>query len=342
MAHIVYVTVYSLVLSICVTLGDCLGCVECVKRAFSKSPFADAELLPAEENIVFSNEVYEGCGSELYREVQESYLSSTLPALMDSAYTLTSVNQFSANRLQVSWNVTFVPDSALSVYFMGVILPGVKVVYFDLLARERFKSELSWAAMSKFVQAIVQEGECRVPHAVIMGTTDVEIEEVEAAHDHEGEQVQSSFRLKNQRERLNLVRSYDAGYLKNRKLVTDVIQYMDECRPPHLDVSSHSDLVDCRIDTRKVPGMGQFDLESEGYSSKANAAIELSNKVFPVLFAGLFLSSLYFGSVVFKNESEMRMGGRPGDSVQSRMLKGAPGTSSSATVNGDYILDDFR
>jgi len=207
-------------------------------------------MLSVSPDVEFNNKLWEGCGRDLYEECAQGWVAVSLSALTRGNYTLTGVHAYSPGKLQCSWNVSFVPDTALTIYFLWSVLPGVTNVYYDVLSRETLESEFSWTALVEFIQRLVTKGECMVPHAVIMGTTNVDLEDLE-----EGGRGQATshrrFELTRQRERLGLVRSYDGGYLKNRKLVTDLVKYMNATRPAHLGVEKHTDLVDGRVDTRR-------------------------------------------------------------------------------------------
>jgi hypothetical protein len=69
------------------------------------------------------------------------------------------------------------------------------------------------------------------------------------------------------KEKINLVRSIDAGLLKNRKLATDLLQFLDSRKPSTVSLNDWNDVLVERVPTRGVPGMGQFDIDGlEGTS----------------------------------------------------------------------------
>lgn len=102
--------------------------------------------------------------------------------------------------------------------------------------------------------------------------------------------------LKSSKETLNLVRSIDKGLLKNRKLATDLLEFLDARKPLVMGLREWNDVLNQRINTRAVPGMSQFDIDGLETEQQADA-IEGVSKVLG-LFTGLVLiSGVVFGTI---------------------------------------------
>ena len=72
---------------------------------------------------------------------------------------------------------------------------------------------------------------------------------------------QKKWILQSSKEKINLVRSVDSGVLKNRKLATDLLQFLDARKPNTVSLDDWNDLLISRINTKSIPGMGQFDID---------------------------------------------------------------------------------
>ena len=80
------------------------------------------------------------------------------------------------------------------------------------------------------------------------------------------------------------------GSLKNRKLATDLLEFLDARRPVSVGISQWNNLVVTRVNTRSVPGMVQFDVDGlEG--ERQTELLEGANKVRD---SPLFLSWPYY------------------------------------------------
>jgi hypothetical protein len=176
------------------------------------------------------------------------------------------------NVIQVQWNVSFVPDSLISLVWFSRRIPFTKTVFFNVLNKEKIRSLFSWAAFGKFLERILCTGIILLPHAVIVGSTELSFKELDCVTDSSEKLLSSEVKdnlikkqktwvLFSSKESINLVRSIDSGILKNRKLAADLLQFLDARKPANLDLSDWNDILLDRINTRSVPGMGQFDID---------------------------------------------------------------------------------
>jgi len=208
------------------------------------------------------------------------------------------ISALSSLSLRVNWNVSFVPTSVLSLYYLGNLIPGLKIVYFDVLDREKFRSTFSWAAFRKFLCNIVINGEMKLPHAVICGISDMSFSERKPVNSDSDSDESLSWELVSQRDSLLLVNSINNGILKNRKLALDLLEFLDSCRPDYVGINQWNDIITSKIRTRNVPGMGQFDIDGlEG--DQQQEVLKLSSKILGFATATVLLLSVAFATAVF-------------------------------------------
>jgi hypothetical protein len=176
----------------------------------------------------------------------------------------------SQNVISVQWNVSFIPDSLQSLVWFSRRIPRTKLLFFNVLDKEKVRSVFSWKAFRIFVERILYKGVILLPHAVILGTTELTFRELVPNGDSPNG-TQKKWILLSSKEKINLVRSIDAGLLKNRKLATDLLQFLDSRKPSSVSLSDWNDVLVDRVPTRGVPGMGQFDIDGlEGTSCISN------------------------------------------------------------------------
>ena len=63
------------------------------------------------------------------------------------------------------------------------------------------------------------------------------------------------------KESLSLVKSINSGNLKNRRLVSDILEFLDSSRPSFINIYSWNNLLIDKIKYKSVPGMKQFDID---------------------------------------------------------------------------------
>ena len=275
--------------------------------ADTKGPF----LLPSPTSCIeIANNVAFTCdnllavsGAAEYSELARQFPTQVLQELSEATFGLTAVTTVQPNVVSATWNVTFTSD-ALTTLVWWCRFFGATVEYFNVLDKERVRSTFSWRAFRIFLDRLLYMGVARLPHAVIMGKTELVFDEVDtAAVPHIDGAAPKRYRLVSSKETLNLVRLIDLEVLKNRKLATDLLEFLDARRPPSIGLNEWNDLLTRRINTRSVPGMGQFDvdgLESEQQSellTVANRALGWATAA--VLVLGLAFSTSAMNKVFF-------------------------------------------
>lgn len=102
--------------------------------------------------------------------------------------------------------------------------------------------------------------------------------------------------LRSSKEQLRLVRSIDAGVLKNRKLALDLLEFLDARKPSTVGLSDWNDILTSRLPTGNIPGMRQLDIDGLE-SEQQTQALEGVSRVLG-LFTGLVLASgVIFGTI---------------------------------------------
>ena len=196
-------------------------------------------------------------------DLQRQWYETLLPSLADARFSVLRVAPLSESRVEVAWNLSFVAENTAGLVSSLGSLPGVRLRYFDILDKERLRSVFSWGALGRTIGRLLLTGELALPQAVILGTSEMTFALRTNASD------ETPFVLVGQKDSLKLVRSLDRGYLKNRKLTFDLLEFVDASRPPFVSFEDWNDIIVRRLNTRSVPGMGQFDVDGiEGTQSE--------------------------------------------------------------------------
>ena len=292
------------------------------------SPLVSARSL-VDDNIVYSSQLLPGAnmtGSSKYIELSRDWRQSVAPSLRDYKFCILKISTLSDTTAIVNWNVSFVPESIEAVVSVFSLIPFVKIRYFDLLNRERMRSSFSWEVLGKTLLKLAETGEFALPHAVIVGSSEMTFSRkfvrwggnaydngdgdgdgfsnVNSNSDDRNGNEDEIITLISQKDSLNLIKSLDAGYLKNRKLALDLLEFCDKIRPTSVSFDEWNDIVRDRVDARKVPGMGQFDIDGlEGSNeeitkslSSALLRLMLSLALVTVLFNDFLWTDLLFSS----------------------------------------------
>ena len=107
------------------------------------------------------------------------------------------------------------------------------------------------------------------------------------------------YELQQAKETLNLMRSYDSGVLKNKRLVGDLLRFCDVRRPACIGFQAYNDMLSDRVRLSKIPGMGQFDIDGLT-SENQQALVEKSSNVLGYVTIAFFIASFTFGTVVIR------------------------------------------
>lgn len=267
-----------------------------VKRALYDSPFMEARSL-VEDDVIYSSPLLSFEGFRDYVELSEGWNKQLMPSLYCSKFCVMKVAALNEKSVIVNWNVTFVSENTAAIVAVFNVVPFVRIRYFDILNRERIRSSFSWEALGKTLLRLLETGELLLPHAVIVGSSEMTFKK-------QNIKSEDSISLVAQKDSLNLIKSLDAGYLKNRKLTLDLLEFCDKMRPSYMDFDKWNDVMTERIDTRKVPGMGQFDIDGlegtneENIQTVSNTFLKLSLPLglITVIFSGYLWNQILFSS----------------------------------------------
>ena len=127
----------------------------------------------------------------------------------------------------------------------------------------------------------------RLPHGVIQGSSEYTIIEKE----------DNKYILLKINEKLNLVRSIDNKFLKNRKLITDLLEFLDSRKPITIGINEWNDILQKRLTITSLPGMGQFDID--GLDNECQSELlSISQRLITVAFIITLSIGLFFGTIV--------------------------------------------
>lgn len=231
----------------------------------------DSDTVSISSEVTFTNDLIKGRGIPEYEAMAKAWKNACLVELPEATSNINRVTMVGQNFVNVDWNVTFVPDSLGSLVWFCRRLPGVQITFFNVLSKEQIVSKFSWISLRSFFERILYTGVALLPHAVIVGRTELTFKELDErdrllndSSDKDLEKhspARKRWLLVSSKEKINLVRSIDSGILKNRKLAIDLLQFLDARKPLTVGLQEWNDVLLGRISTKGIPGMGQFDID---------------------------------------------------------------------------------
>lgn len=276
-------------------------------------------------NSTFISDIFSVEGEAAIRAIETAWPvrnNTRNSKLFNATFELKSISQLASSQLDgyttravsAQWAVTFVPESLVGLVELGTFLPGWRVTYFDILDKEKQVSSFSWKALWQFLERAIFTGEVRIPHAVIRGNTQFTFilsKDIPSSTKNNETPLASQWVLLKQKESLNLVQSINRGTVKNRRLVNDVLEFLDSQRPMFIDLNTWNDLIIDTVKYKDVQGMKQFDIDGlsgERQSqllSTANNVIGFATIAFLVL--GLLLSTAVMNKVFLYQEQTSQL-----------------------------------
>jgi len=169
--------------------------------------------------------------------------------LRDVTFDVAGVSRLAKNELLVQWSTSFVPAKLTWLYDLGLNWPlgALKMSKYDILDRAGETSTFSWRVLAQVFKRAVFEKEMRIPIAKIEGTSAM-------TFDDEG-------RLMRHVESLVLVSMVNAGKVRNKRVMRDVLEYLDCRKPPGVSLEDWDINIESKIDVYSVPGMRQLDVD---------------------------------------------------------------------------------
>uniref|UniRef100_A0A061R524 Uncharacterized protein n=1 Tax=Tetraselmis sp. GSL018 TaxID=582737 RepID=A0A061R524_9CHLO len=219
---------------------------------YRSPPYLTEESLLAED-VAYSNALWECRGRDQYLNAIGSARRRQKRMLPRVQYDVLQVSRLSAAELRIRWSISWVPPSLERLVSLGEALPWITVKYVDILDRLEQESRFTWSAFARFLARAVFRGEVRIPLAVILGSTSMQMS---------GETGDDSSvkvcRIVETWEIVALVRSLR---LKNRRAARDTAEFMDTYQPPWMSFPDWEELVSAKVDLSDVPGANPLDVE---------------------------------------------------------------------------------
>ena len=231
-----------------------LNCMlnEKIKTSLEYSPYIESSDY-IDSKMSYDSELYKCLGVENYIAIGENHRAMK-KSLSKYSYKLIRFSKLNDDKFISYWNVSYLPESTVSLVQIFSSFSNIPITYFDLLDKEGYVSTFSWRVFFNTLIKVIQTGNLYLPHAVILGSSEYHFKKLQ------NDQI-VSYQLYYQKDKLNLINSLDKGTLRNRKLTYDLLEYIDASKPSFYDLDEWNNLITKRIDIRNVPGMGQFDID---------------------------------------------------------------------------------
>ncbi len=150
-------------------------------------------------------------------------------------------------KLNVRWNVTWVPLSALWLEVLGNAWPGVDVIPMTYNHQSNQPCTFSWNAVGKVFLDAMTTGRLRIPLACIEGTSELIFSE--------GDDMLVSIT-----EELSYAQDLQRGCLLNRRCSDDLRLFLETGRRSSAFASTWDDVVAKALPWTSVPGSGPLDV----------------------------------------------------------------------------------
>ncbi len=152
------------------------------------------------------------------------------------------------NSFVARWSVEFVPAKMKWLYDLGLNWPlELRIEKYDILDRVGETSKFRYRALFAVLRRAVVEREMRIPIGKIEGVSRL-------TFDDDG-------KLSRHEETLTLVEMVNAGKVRNKRIMRDVLEYLDTRKPPGVSLADWDIQVEDRVDIYSVPGMRQLDVD---------------------------------------------------------------------------------
>lgn len=295
-------------------------------------PFINPELcrscgIAISSKIQVSTHILETIGDSSYNDIAVQWEKLAKQELQNVGCQITRTSMLSSNSVIVNWNVSFVPYSIRSLATIGSLVPGVRTSFYNILDRERLAITFSWGALFKFFSQLLLTGELRLPIAVILGSSQFTFNDTHSGIASPSDTTR--WTLTKYNERIDLVSSLNSGHLKNRRLATDLLEFLDARRPSSIGLNAWNDLLVDKIKVQSVPGMRQFDIDGlEG--EQQTQLLSASNRLLGYFTGIVLLFGLCFGLVVMQNVMSYRHSG-----------SAAAGQTAAAMYDDTSMMDYF-
>jgi len=224
-----------------------------VKRNIEKiqsrgSPFVlDAEDIAV--GVRYASDVSEASGSRDYAALCDRWLERQGRDLREASSNVATCAEIGPNSFVARWSVEFVPAKMKWLYDLGLNWPlgELRIEKYDILDRVGETTKFTYRALFAVLRRAVVEREMRIPIAKIEGVSRL-------TFDDDG-------KLSRHEETLTLVEMVNAGKVCNKRIMRDVLEYLDTRKPPGVSLADWDIQVEDRVDIYSVPGMRQLDVD---------------------------------------------------------------------------------
>eukprot|EP01041_Mallomonas_annulata_P004079 gene4079-8115_t len=271
-----------------------------IKQKGAESPYLtqNASDISIDTHVEYKSDMIEVEGDDFYSRYAQ--YSSTSMGLPDSCRYIERISSLSSDKVIIQWNVSFIPENLGSIVSFSRAI-GLNITFYNILDKERIRSTFSWQALGKVLTKAFWKGQVSLPHAVIRGTSEMTFSPSTTTTQSSQGDTDShpvSWKLIQQIDKLNLIRSLDSGILKNRKLTLDLLEFVDAQKPPWEDLNRWNDVIVRRLNVGQVPGMKQFDIDGLD-DLHQKGLLETSNRILTFVTGAVLLLGLSIGTVVF-------------------------------------------
>ena len=169
--------------------------------------------------------------------------------LRDATFELASVSRVASNEVLVQFSCEFVPAKLIWLYDLGLNWPlgTLTITKYDILDRAGETSSFSWKVLAQVFKRAVLEKEMRIPVARIEGTSALTFDD--------------NGKLARHVESLALVAMVNSGRVRNKRVMRDLLEFLDVRKPPGMSLEDWDIQVESKVDIYSVPGMRQLDVD---------------------------------------------------------------------------------
>lgn len=236
--------------------------------------------------VRYRNDMYEKtCEKAEYEEYQERCERRMNTDLKHVERTIERVSVIERNTYVVLWTVTFVPEKITWLYEVAISV-NAEITRKDILDKMGERTKFTYRALFQTLTKLFLKKRLIIPVAKIEGRSTLMFTDGE---------------LFSHEESLTLVKCINKNEVKNKRVMRDVLEYLDCRKPRGKDFREWDILVEEKLDIYSVPGMRTLDVDGlEDFQQQANiedATAFLGFMTVIVLGFGFGIGGWYFDSL---------------------------------------------
>lgn len=250
----------------------------------------DPEMLS--EEVTYVTDLWECRGRDEYVEASNLALKRQGLQLYGVQYDVLKVAEVGPGELLVRWSISWVPTVMERFVELGKVWPGMQIEYTDLLDRLEVETKFTWKALGAFLGRAVLQGKLRVPLAVILGSTKINVADGDGGGSPKITRISESW---------DIVSLVAAGRLRNRRAGRDLACLMDTVRPPSMPFEEYEERVMAKVDMSDVPGMSPMDIDGVDGAAIDNISTVISFLTIVVLTGGAAAAFVVYTKILEKS-----------------------------------------